>query len=240
MLDYGFPMSLSKTAVKGKRLLIDAALRLTAATRSLTAISLRELAREAGLNPNTFYRHFKDFDDLGLAIIEGISADIRKPLRDLRRQAAETTPTHPDSDPWQINPRLQMKLARRVTRITVKLFFDYVASNPNAFILGVRELHGSSPAIRGALEQVMREFSEDIAEDIVTLNLLPRIADDALGELSEAICRDMFQLSMDCIEQPEERASLCAKAERLITAMAIGQAMLQGHGTLLTEAMAKS
>ena len=52
-------------------------------TRSLNALSLRELAREAGLNPNTFYRHFKDFDELGMAIIEEMSREIRQPLRAL-------------------------------------------------------------------------------------------------------------------------------------------------------------
>ncbi|MGA4815143.1 TetR family transcriptional regulator [Pseudomonas aeruginosa] len=42
-------------------------------SRSLGAIGLRELAREAGLNPNTFYRHFRDIDDLGLTMIRDIS-----------------------------------------------------------------------------------------------------------------------------------------------------------------------
>ena len=63
-------MSLSKSVLaQGKRLLMEAALKLNASTRSLNALSLRELAREAGLNPNTFYRHFKDFEELGMAII---------------------------------------------------------------------------------------------------------------------------------------------------------------------------
>ena len=47
----------------GKLKLIQAALRLITETRSLTSLGLRELAREAGLNPNTFYRHFKSLDE---------------------------------------------------------------------------------------------------------------------------------------------------------------------------------
>ena len=46
----------------GKLKLIQAALRLITQSRSLTSLGLRELAREAGLNPNTFYRHFKNPD----------------------------------------------------------------------------------------------------------------------------------------------------------------------------------
>ncbi|MDF5940116.1 TetR family transcriptional regulator [Pseudomonas aeruginosa] len=67
----------------GKRALLEAALRLGSSSRSLGAIGLRELAREAGLNPNTFYRHFRDIDDLGLTMIRDISTQLRQPLRQL-------------------------------------------------------------------------------------------------------------------------------------------------------------
>ena len=61
----------------GKRLLMEAAMRLASSRRSLSSIGLRELAREAGLNPNTFYRHFADVDDLGLAIIRDIATQLQ-------------------------------------------------------------------------------------------------------------------------------------------------------------------
>ena len=53
----------------GKRALLDAAERLASSSRCLTSLGLRELAREAGLNPNTFYRHFRDMEDLGLQLL---------------------------------------------------------------------------------------------------------------------------------------------------------------------------
>ncbi|MGS8176830.1 TetR family transcriptional regulator [Pseudomonas aeruginosa] len=68
----------------GKRALLEAALRLGSSSRSLGAIGLRELAREAGLNPNTFYRHFRDIDDLGLTMIRDISTQLA-PERRRRR-----------------------------------------------------------------------------------------------------------------------------------------------------------
>ncbi|EEI86845.1 putative DNA-binding transcriptional repressor FabR, partial [Anaerococcus lactolyticus ATCC 51172] len=64
-----------------------AALRLGSSSRSLGAIGARA-GREAGLNPNTFYRHFRDIDDLGLTMIRDISTQLRQPLRQLRREAA--------------------------------------------------------------------------------------------------------------------------------------------------------
>ncbi len=231
-------MGISNTvAAKGKRLLMEAALRLTATTRSLSALSLREVAREAGLNPNTFYRHFKNFDDLGLTIIKEMTKDIRQPLRELRRQAAESVlPANGEAHSWQQNPKWNLVRSRQVTRVTVKLFFDYVEQNPNAFILGMRELHGASPVLRNALRAMMKEFSEDIAEDIKELKLLPNSEDESLLDIAEVICREMFSISMDYIEQPEQREQLYNNAEHMITSLTIGHALLRGSGQLLLQA----
>jgi AcrR family transcriptional regulator len=232
-------MSLSKTVLgQGKRLLMEAALKLNANSRSLNALSLRELAREAGLNPNTFYRHFKDFDELGMAIIEEMTKEIRQPLRDLRRRAAESVvPPGTTQHSWQENPQLNLAKSMQVNKATVKLFFDYVASNPNAFILGVRELHGASVHLRKALRKVMQDFAQDMADDIQALNLLPEVDQETLYHISETISREMFQLSMDYIEQPEQREEICLKAEKMIISLSIGSAVLHGYGSLLMGAL---
>ena len=232
-------MSLPKNILaNGKRLLMDAALTLTASTRSLNALSLRELAREAGLNPNTFYRHFKDFDELGLAIINEMSSEIREPLRQLRRQAAESVvPAGTEQESWEQNPQLNLAKSRLVNTQTVRLFFDYVATNPNAFILGVRELHGASPVLRKALRQVMQDFARDMAEDIEALGLMPAVENSVLLSIAETISREMFQLSMDYIEQPERREEICRKAEQTIIMLSLGSAMLQGYSPLMTKAL---
>ncbi|MCG8538176.1 MAG: TetR family transcriptional regulator [Pseudomonadales bacterium] len=226
----------NKVSAKGKRLLIEAALKLTATTRSLSALSLREVAREAGLNPNTFYRHFKNFDDLGLAIIREMTQELRQPLRDLRREAADSV-SKGTAVSWQENPKLNLLRSMEVTRVTVKLFFDYVEDHPNAFILGVRELHGASPVMRNALRSMMNDFAQDIAEDIQILNLLPEVNQATLLDIAEVIGREMFLLSMDYIEQPEQRSQICEKAQRLITSLTVGHAVLNGYGPVLSEAL---
>ncbi|PYB35969.1 TetR family transcriptional regulator, partial [Pseudomonas aeruginosa] len=106
----------------GKRALLEAALRLGSSSRSLGAIGLRELAREAGLNPNTFYRHFRDIDDLGLTMIRDISTQLRQPLRQLRREAA--TRAAPGARAQTTPFGLDLERGRRVCRETVRLFFD--------------------------------------------------------------------------------------------------------------------
>ena len=42
--------------------LFQAALNLIGPQKSIASLSLREVAREAGIAPNSFYRHFKDID----------------------------------------------------------------------------------------------------------------------------------------------------------------------------------
>ena len=45
--------------------IIDAALKLSA-ERGFSSLSLRSVAKKAGIAPTSFYRHFADMDELGL------------------------------------------------------------------------------------------------------------------------------------------------------------------------------
>ena len=55
---------------KTRQNIVYAAFSLLDDNRSLSAISLREVAREAGIAPTSFYRHFKDMDELGLTLVD--------------------------------------------------------------------------------------------------------------------------------------------------------------------------
>ncbi|MBM7059451.1 TetR family transcriptional regulator [Pseudomonas sp. UL073] len=216
----------------GKRLLMEAALRLTSTSRSLSSLGLRELAREAGLNPNTFYRHFKDVDDLGMAVIRDISVQLRQPLRDLRREAAlRAVSEAKDSAPQLFG--IDLNRGRRVCHETVQLFFAFVEAHPEAFIIGVRELHGASPVLRAALQEVMDEFAVDMAEDTIAYKLLPELVSPSVVlQISSLVSRNLFQVSLDYIGQPERRAAICALAEEEIVMLFTGASVLQGIGQL--------
>jgi AcrR family transcriptional regulator len=56
--------------------LLDAALKLMSDGRSFVSISLREVTREAGVVPTAFYRHFRDMDELGLALVDDVSFEL--------------------------------------------------------------------------------------------------------------------------------------------------------------------
>ena len=51
-------------------------------------MSLREVAREAGIAPNSFYRHFKDIDELAISLIDRAGIVLRKIIRQARLRAS--------------------------------------------------------------------------------------------------------------------------------------------------------
>ncbi|WP_017939620.1 TetR family transcriptional regulator [Zestomonas thermotolerans] len=219
-------------AAPGKRLLMEAALRLTSTSRSLSSLGLRELAREAGLNPNTFYRHFKDVDDLGLALIRDIAGRLRQPLRELRREAAQRAVT----GEAEVAPRLfgiDLGRGRRVCQETVQLFFDFVEAHPETFIIGVRELHGASPVLRAALRELMDAFGADMAEDILEFQLLPPLVDrEVVLRISNLVSRNLFQMSLDYLSEPGQREAIRRLAEEQVLMLFTGASVLQALGQL--------
>lgn len=208
-------LSTGKTG--GRRRLLDAALRLGARTRSTTGLGLRELAREAGLNPNTFYRHFGSLDDLGLAVIDEVARPLRASLREVRRQAAAQG--HGFARTLEVNHR------------SVDHFFDYVETHPQAFLIAVRELHGASPVLRRALKQVLAGFTDDMVADIGALELLPGVPGPVIAELSSFVIQQLFFWSLDYLEHPGERRAIRARAERLIRVVFLGATVEHGRQT---------
>lgn len=54
---------------KTSNALIEAAVRLCSKD-GYASLSIRSVARKAGIAPTSFYRHFRDIDELGVAIVE--------------------------------------------------------------------------------------------------------------------------------------------------------------------------
>ncbi|ARU55771.1 MAG: TetR family transcriptional regulator [Pseudomonadales bacterium] len=215
--------------VSGKNRLINAALKLSMQTRSIRALGLRELAREAGLNPNTFYRHFRDLDELGVSIIGTLVEQIRQPLRDLRREAAGSV-LGDDYDPGAADPMKATLRAQQVNRETIRLVFEFALQNEAAFLMGVQELHGASPVLRRALRAVMADFADDMVQDIKDLKLMVPLDEKRMHQLSEIVIRNIFQLSLEYIEFPEQRRAICQQAEYMVLSLLSGAMILNRMG----------
>ncbi|GJH38042.1 TetR family transcriptional regulator [Paraburkholderia azotifigens] len=194
----------------GKRKLIEAALRLTAGGRSFASLGLRELAREAGLNPNTFYRHFETLDDLAREAVESVSRRLRPMLRRERWLAAHDEP-------------------HSVPRRACVAFFAFVLENREAFLSALAEYHGTSPALREAVRVNLNEVSAEMAEDVVQLNLMPALPRDTVEEICTQIVLQLFHLSHEFIGNAVQRESLIDYAERFIVRLFAGAVVLAQH-----------
>ncbi|NPT39103.1 TetR family transcriptional regulator [Paraburkholderia xenovorans] len=195
----------------GKRKLIEAALRLTAGGRSFTSLGLRELAREAGLNPNTFYRHFDTLDDLAREAVESVSRRLRPMLRRERWLAAHDEP-------------------HSVPRRACVAFFAFTLENREAFLSALAEYHGTSRALREAVRANLHEVSAEMADDVVELELMPTLSRETVDEVCTQIVLQLFHLSAEYIDANEARRdALIAYAERFIVRLFAGAVLLAQH-----------
>ena len=89
--------------------------------------------------------------------------------------------------------------------------------------------------LREALRQVMDDFASDMAEDLGKLQLLPSLEPAAVRQVSSMISRQLFQQSLDYIEQVDRRPAICAEAQQQILMMFAGATVLQAVGELKLE-----
>ncbi|MFZ7216557.1 HTH-type transcriptional repressor FabR [Avibacterium avium] len=134
---------------KTRRALISAAFNQLSAEKSFSNLSLREVAREAGIAPTSFYRHFRDMDELGLEMVD----EAGLMLRQLMRQA-----------------RKRLQNGGSVIVISVNTFFEFITHSTNVFRLLLRESSGTSHAFRTAAAREIKHFIDELAEYIAERN----------------------------------------------------------------------
>lgn len=131
---------------KTRRALVSAAFNQLSAEKSFSNLSLREVAREAGIAPTSFYRHFKDMDELGLAMVD----ESGLVLRQLMRQA-----------------RKRIENGGSVVALSVETFFELIHDRPNVFRLLLRESSGTSQAFRTAASREIQHFVAELTDYIL-------------------------------------------------------------------------
>lgn len=142
--------------LKTRRAIIDAAFGLLDDQHSFSSISLREVARTAGIAPTSFYRHFKDIDELGLTLVD----EAGLALRQLMRQA-----------------RVRIASGGGVISTSVDTFMEFITANSNVFRLLLREHTGTSNAFRTAVFREIQHFTEELTDyTVVTTGLNKKFA----------------------------------------------------------------
>lgn len=175
---------------KTRRSLIDAAFQQLSAERSFSSLSLREVAREAGIAPTSFYRHFKDMDELGLTLVDEGGLLLRQLMRQARQRIAEE---------------------RSVIRTSVETFMEFIERQPNVFRLLLRERSGTSMAFRAAVAREIQHFVAELAEYLMAQTGLDEREAYTQAEASVTL---VFSSGADALDMAVEARQ--AHAEKLI------------------------
>ncbi|MBC7385199.1 MAG: HTH-type transcriptional repressor FabR [Cryobacterium sp.] len=168
---------------KTRHLLISSALKLSA-EKGFASLSLREVAKAAGITPAAFYRHFHDIDELGLALIDEVGLGLRQLLREARRS---------------IDPN------RSVVRSSVEAFISYITENSNLFRVLQGERQGASTAFRRALFTELGRFIEEVTEDLEKESIRKNQPLLDVGLAAEAIVAVTFTVGAEALDLPKHK-----------------------------------
>jgi len=170
--------------------LLQAALTLMGEGRSFTSLALREIAREAGVAPTAFYRHFRNTDELGLALVEEVGITLRRLLREARKM--------------DVAPRDML-------RRSVSVYQDYVKLHRLPFVFICSERSGGSRILRLAIRNEVTHFTNEMAQDLRRRGTYPNLPTSSLQMVCSMIVMTMLAAATDILDLPPDQALLEAE-----------------------------
>lgn len=170
-----------------RKALIQAALKLVGEGRSFTSLGIREIAREAGMVPNAFYRHFRNTDELGLSLFDEVGVT----LRSLLRQARQSGST--DSS---------------VLRQSVRIYHQYVRDNRQAFMFISCERAGGSRILRMAIRQEVNHLVNDMACDMQTMPAYQTMPLRTLQMVCNLLVNTMLAAAPEILDLPDDQPAM--------------------------------
>lgn len=173
--------------------------------RSFGSLSLREVARGAGIVPTAFYRHFASMEDLGVTLVEDSMRVLRRALREGRRDLADS------------------KLP--AARTSLAILLRHVHADEAKFRFLTREQHGGVAEVRRAINTELRLFSRELAIDLARIPALARWETDDLEVAADLIVTIMMTTIADLLDgdgRPGAEKTLIERAEKQLTMVILG------------------
>lgn len=199
-----------KTAISRDDLLA-AALALIGPHRSVSTLSLREVAREAGIAPNSFYRQFRDMDELTVALIDLAGRSLRTIIGEARQRAASSE--------------------RSVIRLSVETFIEQLRADDKLLHVLLREGSAGSDAFKHAVDRELNYFEDELRLDLIRLAAADRGAvlhEPALA--AKAITRLVFAMGATAVDQPPEKdAELIEQLSQMLRMIITGSRTIAGN-----------
>ncbi|MDF1903039.1 TetR family transcriptional regulator [Mycolicibacterium smegmatis] len=168
-----------------RRALIAAALKLLK-DHSFSALSLREVTREAGIVPAAFYRHFDSMDALGLVLIDESFRSLRDMLRGAR--AGKLDPHH-------------------VIESSAEILVGSFNERREHWRFIARERSGGASALRYAIRTEIRLITSELAIDLARFPALKDWSSEDLNILANLFVNAMISLA-EALEDATDAESI--------------------------------
>jgi AcrR family transcriptional regulator len=191
------PVTRAARKEQTRQAILDAALELADA-ESLATVSLRQVAKQVGIVPTAFYRHFASLDELGLALVDQSFASLREMLRDVRRNASEL---------------------QGVITGSVDVLVSHVHQRREHFRFVARERVGGPPVVRDAIRHELELFERELATDLARLPNSNEWSSDDLRIMANLIVTAMVSTAEAIISAPPKRPDV----ERAVVRTAVQQ-----------------
>lgn len=192
--------------------ILSAALKLIGPHRSVSTLSLREVAREAGVAPNSFYRHFHDMDELAIALIEMAGASLRKIIGEARQRAS---------------------LERSVVRSSIEAFMEQLDADDKLLHMLLREGTAGSEAFKQAVEKQLRYFEEELQVDLARLAAHNKTGLYDAALTAKAITRLVFAIGATAMDLPKDkRAEVTEQLTIMVRMIVVGTQTMATSGTV--------
>ena len=176
--------------------IIAAALKLLGPSRSVSTLSLREVAREAGIAPNSFYRHFRDMDELAVALIDMAGESLRQIIGEARQRAT-----------------LEVSVVQSCT----DAFMEQLRADDRLLHILLREGTVGSDAFKHAVERQLSFFEEELGQDLIRLAALKGSGLYQPALTAKAITRLVFAMGATALDLPEDKqAELATQIVRMV------------------------
>lgn len=186
-----------------RRAILDAALELCEDS-SLVALSLRQVAKEVGIVPTGFYRHFDSIESLGLSLVDESFASLRALLRDVRRDDTSTTD---------------------IVDGSVSILVDHVHRQRSHFAFIARERTAGQPAVRDAIRHEIELCERELATDLARLPGTTAWSPEDLRILSALIVSAMVAVAEEILAaagRPEAEEQIVHEARTQLRMVLVG------------------
>ena len=188
--------TVGRKATITKEELFQAALHLIGPQKSIASLSLREVAREAGIAPNSFYRHFKDIDELAIELIDRSGLVLRQILHEARLKASKQS---------------------SIIRSSVEVFIEQLNVDEGNLSLLLREGYTGSTSYKQAVERQLIFFQQELKEDLITLERLNHSKLSHPEIVAKGITQLVFNMGAKVIDMPiEERKEMAEQTMIMI------------------------